>query len=248
MADYVLKTIPDLPSASSISDADKIIISQGGVTKQLDFVNLKGQSSDYGYITGIFHNSDLVNGILTINHAKNTRVVKCIIYDPSGILAIGALTKIVDENNISIDFGGIGGIIESGDWTYLVEFWGAGTSTAYPDPTYALADHNHFSSTNIMNVYGQDASIAMSEGHCYKDDHLIVGFIVAKCSVTNTDKFFGQITGGVPMFGGNWKFSGNPDLASDYESAKGYITQGANVYLNFGKANKNFIFNIIYPI
>lgn len=131
---YTQKTIGEFPLASMVNNPDLIPIEQGGITKRIPFEQLKTVVPNYGYINHNFDSGDLSGNTLTINHAKNTRLVKVYVVTPAGIVQTIPYT-IVDANNVSINFGGD---IEAGDWEYLLEYWG-GVAAGYPDPVYALA-------------------------------------------------------------------------------------------------------------
>jgi hypothetical protein len=68
---------------------------------------------------GSFQNSDLVAGVLSVNHGLNTTFPKPLIRRPDGTYedALSIMTY-TDVNNVTFDFGGS---IAAGTWVILIE-------------------------------------------------------------------------------------------------------------------------------
>lgn len=117
-----LKELFNQTLKTELADDDRIATSvpgaEGGynITKQ----NLLKQSGNWNILTDTFENSDLSSGTLTINHAKNTTLIRLTLYNPDGYEEMTAgILKITDANNIDIEFGGD---IQAGNWVYILEY------------------------------------------------------------------------------------------------------------------------------
>lgn len=245
MADYVLKKIPELDPTLSLVDTDLLVVETSDGTKSVAFANLKSSIPNYGYLSAVFTSLALSGNILTINHAKNTRKIRLTIFNPAGI-STPLPWYIVDANNVAINFGGT---IEAGDWEYLLEFWTGSGTGSYPDPIYALSGHTHMGSQVFSAGLSVDPEITIIGSYVNIVDRVLVGYIIAKSTVTSTYKRMGQIV--IPVKAINditWNFVGVPYLNTAYESAFGIYASDYIMRGRFGKANTNFLFNFSIPI
>jgi len=241
---YTLTKIEELNGgvlATVINDADLLHIKQSGVDKPIAFSSFKTQIPNYGYLSGLFDNSDLnPSYIWSINHAKNTRLIRLTIYNPLGEFQSIPYT-IVDANNISVNFGGP---IETGDWEYILEFWTGPSGGTYPDPIYALANHNH-NMTDPIITPNIESGLTIVEYDLARYGNVISGHVIAKGIVINNYYTWGTINA-IP--GSLKRFLGVPGNASYYESGFGRIGIDGTIELQFGKANIDTIFVINYII
>jgi hypothetical protein len=117
------KKLFEQPLKSTFGSTDRIAVGipgQDGCDNILmdDFVN---QLRNEGVSGGTFTNANLVSGVLTINHEKDTNYVELTVYDASGRkVDINGLMQITDVDNIEVDFGGD---ISAGVWTYILKYW-----------------------------------------------------------------------------------------------------------------------------
>ena len=107
---------------TEIDDSDHIAVGLPGVEGGENILgsNLKKQMANWNILTETFTNGDLSSGTLSINHAKNTTIIRITIYTPAGYEENTAgIVKIVDADNVDIEFGGN---IDAGDWRYILEY------------------------------------------------------------------------------------------------------------------------------
>ena len=96
-----------------------IIIPSGSIfaSRKISTANrIKADNADRTY-TLIFDSTDLTAGVLSVNHAKATEDVDVKIINPSKVIYSGYTVTIVDDDNITVDFGGT---IDAGNWTLKV--------------------------------------------------------------------------------------------------------------------------------
>lgn len=240
MADYVLKKIPELDLATSIAGTDKLVIETATGTKQVSFDNLKASIPNYGYLSGTFTSLALSGNILTINHAKNSRKIRLTIFNPAGI-SNPYPWYIIDSNNVAINFGGI---IEGGDWEYLLEFWTGDGAGSYPDPIYEPAitkagvvlDYSRISSQINLLSYGIKR---------YND--LVVGCISVNFKntyVLNSLKLVGSLTSFAPI--ADTFIPGATNLTNIYQSAYMSINSVGDIGVMAGYKNIDYHFNFSY--
>lgn len=108
---------------TTLADSDRVaagVPSMVGAYNIL-FSNLAKQVNSKYIVYGTFTNADLVAGVWTLNHAKNTQYVIFFLRNPDGYeQSLAGMLRIVDANNIEIDFGGS---IDSGNWSYLMLYF-----------------------------------------------------------------------------------------------------------------------------
>ena len=67
-----------------------------------------------------FTDGNLTANVLTINHKKGTTFVELTVYNDEGRLEdVSGMMRIVDADNIEVDFGGE----ISGIWIYILKYW-----------------------------------------------------------------------------------------------------------------------------
>lgn len=116
------KKLFEQPLKTELGGGDRIVIGipgQDGCDNMLATVFIDTIKNE-GISSATFSNSDLSSDILEINHAQNTLAVELTIYDNSGVLQdLSGMLRIVDVDNIEVDFGGA--IV--GIWTYILKYW-----------------------------------------------------------------------------------------------------------------------------
>jgi hypothetical protein len=239
---YTLTKVEELNGgvlATVINDADLLHIKQGGVDKPIAFSSFKTQIPNYGYLSGLFDNADLnPSYIWSLNHAKNTRIIRLTLYNPAGeFQSIPYI--IVDANNISVNFGGP---IETGDWEYILEFWTGASGGAYPDPIYALASQLPITTNPVISGSPQ-AGLTIVEYTLTRYGRVVSGHVVARATAINTYYNWGTIDLPPSV---TRRFLGAPGIASNYETGYGKVLTTGIIQLQFGKANLDTIFDINY--
>lgn len=240
MADYVLKKIPELTPATSINDADLLVIEQSTGTKNITFANLKASIPNYGYLSDTFTSLSLSGNILTINHAKNTRKIRLTIFNPAGI-SNPYPWYIVDANNVAINFGGI---IEGGDWEYLLEFWTGEGTGSYPDPIYEPA----ITKASIIIDYSSiNSQINLLSFNIRRYNDIVIGHIGINFNntyVINSLKLVGALTSFPPI--SDIFISGATASTNIYEPAFMSISGTGNIGVKSGYKNIDHYFNFTY--
>ena len=116
------KELFDQSLKTTIDDADHIAVGLPGIEGGENILgsNLLKQTGNWNIVSGTFTNGDLVGGIWSYNHAKNTTIIRFTLYTPSGYKeSVDGLLKIVDADNIDVEFGGS---IDAGTWSYIFEY------------------------------------------------------------------------------------------------------------------------------
>lgn len=238
---YTQKTIPEFTAGITLNDADLIPYSQGGVTKRIPFGSFKTTIPNLGYIHLTFTSADLSANTLTINHAKNTRIVKLFVYNPGGQYQPVQPT-IIDSNNVSINFGGD---IEAGDWEYILEYWAAAASAIYPDPIYEPAiiegvltpDYTGAAlSINVISVYAyRYGSLCFVNMAVATKSTSVIGATTKVCTLPNGPNNTRTFTGGM-------------NDTTRYGSAMGFIQSDGDIYVIMGDKPFTFYFNFTFEI
>ena len=107
---------------TTLNSSDRVAVGIPGQIgcDNITAANMLKQTGNWNIIADTFTNADLVAGTLTINHAKNTLLVRMVLRNPGGYEQnLAGMLHIVDTNNVDIEFGGD---IEAGDWTYILEY------------------------------------------------------------------------------------------------------------------------------
>lgn len=116
------KKLFEQPLKSTVELTDRLPVGvpgQEGCDNVLmsDFID---QLKNTGVVGGSFSNASLTANVLTINHEKDTSFVELTVYDSGGYLQdLSGMMRIVDVDNISVDFGGE----ITGVWTYILKYW-----------------------------------------------------------------------------------------------------------------------------
>lgn len=113
----------ELPSATMLLRDEQFLVIQGGVTKILPIPLLNELLTQGSYLSGIFTDADVVDGVLTLNHGLNTTRVVVFISDPNGENEWVRWKK-QDANTITINFGGP---VAEGNYEYIILYWIAGS-------------------------------------------------------------------------------------------------------------------------
>lgn len=152
--------IPTLPPTTVITDSTIFPCEQDGITKRIDYSYMKTLLTGSDVITGSFDNTDLIANVWTLNHAKNTVDVLLFIKDPDGYFEFGVRPRIVDANNMDVDFGGA----ITGTYTYLFAYWNPGTTAAPTELTKKIdiGAWNLNTDQTILVAHGLDFSKILS--------------------------------------------------------------------------------------
>ena len=242
MADYILKTIPELDPATSIEDTDSLVVEKSTGTKKVPFANLKSSIPNYGYLYNVFTSLALSGNTLTINHAKDTRKIRLTVFNPAGI-STPLPWYIIDSNNVAINFGGT---IEAGDWYYLLEFWTGNSGGEYPDPIYEPAITK---STPTLDQTTKSSQITISQFLSRQyGDIVVCNLRVEALStyVVNSSVVCGIIS--VNPGQNIWRFAGSMESTTNYESAYGFVQNNGEIRVRMGKSLQTYNFNFSFSI
>lgn len=136
----------ELPEAAALVRDEKFVVISQGITKQFPVTLLNELLQQGSYISGTFNPSDVVDGILTLNHGLNTDKVVVFITNPQGENQWVPWKK-VDANTITVNFGGAP---DDGDSQFIILYWNAG------------ADFNEETKFKTIPIDGWDLATTLS--------------------------------------------------------------------------------------
>lgn len=112
---------------------------------------------------------------------------------------------------------------------------------------YSLLAHTHVKSDPVFSDSGKDIRVTLGVNSIQRDGNVISGYIVARCTVANTQVKIGIIDA-ANRPSGTRNFIGSPETGSVWESARGQVQPNGDINVWFGNINHNFYFPITYIV
>lgn len=239
-----------LPAAAVVNNGDNFFCIQGGVTKILPFAVVSSLLAQGSVYNGTFTNSNLVDGVLTINHELDVDNALAFVFDPAGEFQPNVPYTRVDNDNLSINFGGPGSSITAGTWKYMILFWKGSVAAAYPDPTYALATQIPVASAVAFSTVDGAGGFTVLASSFDQYGALVSGSLKFTSAYgDSTERRIGNITtvGARPF--AQKEINGNSKTITDYEGGvTGYVDTDGDIFVATGKGGKTYSLSFNYIV